>query len=45
VLTALGASGGFDPSIDGPIALAVRREAATASALLGHGALAPDEGA
>ncbi len=45
VLTALGASGGFDPSVDGPIALAVRREAAAASALLGHGALAPDEGA
>ncbi|MGJ7484823.1 IclR family transcriptional regulator [Variovorax sp. LT2P21] len=37
VLTALGASGGFDPSADGPIAAAVRREAAAASALLGHG--------
>lgn len=40
VLTALGASGGFDPSADGPIAAAVRREAAAASALLGHGTAA-----
>ncbi len=37
VLTALGASGGFDPSVDGEIAQAVRREAAAASALLGYG--------
>ena len=36
VLTALGATGGFDPAIDGPVALAVRREAGAASALLGH---------
>ncbi len=40
VLTALGASGGFDPSAEGPIAAAVRREAAAASALLGHGCAA-----
>ncbi|MET0207588.1 MAG: IclR family transcriptional regulator, partial [Burkholderiaceae bacterium] len=35
VITALGASGGFDPSIDGPIAAAVRHEAGAASTLLG----------
>jgi len=35
VITALGATGGFDPSIDGPIAAAVRQEARAASALLG----------
>lgn len=35
VITALGATGGFDPAIDGPIAAAVRREAKAASALLG----------
>ncbi|WPG35986.1 IclR family transcriptional regulator [Variovorax sp. EBFNA2] len=35
VITALGATGGFDPSIDGPIAIAVRREAKAAGALLG----------
>ncbi|AMM24437.1 IclR family transcriptional regulator [Variovorax sp. PAMC 28711] len=35
VITALGASGGFDPSVDGEIATAVRREAQAASALLG----------
>lgn len=35
VLTALGATGGFDPAIDGPIAMAVRREAAATSAILG----------
>jgi DNA-binding IclR family transcriptional regulator len=35
VITALGASGGFDPAIEGPIATAVRREAEAASALLG----------
>ncbi|PLQ00533.1 IclR family transcriptional regulator [Cupriavidus pauculus] len=35
VLTALGATGGFDPSIDGPIGHAVREEAAAISALLG----------
>jgi DNA-binding IclR family transcriptional regulator len=37
-LTALGATGGFDASIDGPIALAVRREARAASRLLGYAA-------
>jgi len=37
VLTALGATGGFDPAIDGPIAAAVRQEARAASAILGHG--------
>ncbi|RQH00151.1 IclR family transcriptional regulator [Paraburkholderia dinghuensis] len=36
VLTALGATGGFDASPDGPIAVALRREAAAASALLGY---------
>ena len=35
-LTALGATGGFDPSPDGPIAQALRREAEAASALLGY---------
>jgi DNA-binding IclR family transcriptional regulator len=35
-LTALGASGGFDASPDGPIAAALRREAAAASAVLGY---------
>jgi DNA-binding IclR family transcriptional regulator len=35
-LTALGATGGFDASPDGPIAVALRREAAGASALLGY---------
>jgi DNA-binding IclR family transcriptional regulator len=36
VLTALGATGGFDASPDGPVAVALRREAAGASALLGY---------
>lgn len=36
VLTALGATGGFDPTPGGPIAEAVRAHAAAASALLGH---------
>ena len=36
VLTALGASGGFDPSAAGPIATAVRREGEAASAQLGR---------
>ncbi|OZI25359.1 IclR family transcriptional regulator [Bordetella genomosp. 7] len=36
VLTALGATGGFDASADGPIAAAVRREARAISTLLGH---------
>ncbi|MEJ1167036.1 IclR family transcriptional regulator [Variovorax sp. CCNWLW186] len=36
VLTALGATGGFDPAVDGPIATAVRREACAASELLGY---------
>lgn len=35
VLTALGATGGFDPSIDGPTGRAVREEAAAISARLG----------
>ncbi|MNT83497.1 hypothetical protein D3C72_2233760 [compost metagenome] len=38
VITALGATGGFDPAIDGPIAIAVRREAKAAGALLGAAA-------
>jgi DNA-binding IclR family transcriptional regulator len=37
VLTALGATGGFDPAVDGVIAQAVRREARAASLQLGHG--------
>lgn len=36
VLTALGATGGFDAAIDGPIATAVRREAMAASAQMGY---------
>lgn len=36
VLTALGATGGFDASVDGPIAHAVRQEAQAMSALLGQ---------
>jgi DNA-binding IclR family transcriptional regulator len=36
VLTALGATGGFDPSPEGAIGLAVRSEAAAASRLLGY---------
>lgn len=36
VLTALGATGGFDASPAGPVADALRREAAAASALLGY---------
>lgn len=36
VLTALGASGGFDASPDGPVGRALRAEAMTASGLLGH---------
>jgi DNA-binding IclR family transcriptional regulator len=36
VLTALGATGGFDASLDGPIGTALHREAAAASALLGY---------
>jgi DNA-binding IclR family transcriptional regulator len=35
-LTALGATGGFDSSIDGPIAAAVRREAQAISVRLGY---------
>jgi len=35
VLTALGATGGLDPSIDGPVGRAVREEAAAISASLG----------
>lgn len=38
VLTALGATGGFDPSIDGPVGRAVRAEAAAISTLLGYAA-------
>lgn len=41
VLTALGATGGFDPSVDGRIAIAVRREAHAASTLLGYTGEAP----
>ena len=40
VMTALGASGGFDPSIDGEIGIAVRHEAAATSWLLGYSATA-----
>ncbi|MFM0201721.1 IclR family transcriptional regulator [Paraburkholderia fungorum] len=40
-LTALGATGGFDSSIDGPIAAAVRREAQAISARLGYVAETP----
>ena len=40
VITALGASGGFDPSIDGAIGLAVQREAAATSQRLGYSAAA-----
>lgn len=36
VLTALGATGGFDASPEGPVGEALRREAAAASALLGY---------
>ncbi|MBO1112841.1 IclR family transcriptional regulator [Bordetella petrii] len=36
VLTALGATGGFDASVDGPIATAVRREAHAISTLMGY---------
>jgi len=43
VITALGATGGFDPSADGAIAMAVRREAHATSLKLGH--VAPDPGA
>ncbi len=42
VLTALGASGGFDPSIDGAIAIAVRREADATSRLLGYSGTTSD---
>jgi len=45
VLTALGATGGFDPAADGPVAAALRREAAAASRLLGHGSAPPAPGA
>jgi DNA-binding IclR family transcriptional regulator len=38
VLTALGATGGFDATPDGPIGRAVRHEAEAASALLGYAA-------
>ncbi|MEK6295872.1 MAG: IclR family transcriptional regulator, partial [Paraburkholderia tropica] len=38
VLTALGATGGFDATPDGPIGRALRDEAAAASALLGYSA-------
>jgi DNA-binding IclR family transcriptional regulator len=36
VLTALGASGGFDPDLDAPISRSVRQEADSASARLGY---------
>ena len=38
VLTALGASGGFDPDLDGPVARSLRLEATAASARLGFAA-------
>ncbi|WP_407851686.1 IclR family transcriptional regulator [Bordetella petrii] len=38
VLTALGATGGFDASVDGRAAVAVRAEARAVSAMLGHDA-------
>ncbi|MGE0798381.1 MAG: IclR family transcriptional regulator [Lautropia sp.] len=41
VLTALGATGGFDASIGGPPAQAVRREAQAASHRLGHAVVVP----
>ena len=41
VITALGASGGFDPSIDGAIGIAVQREADATSRLLGYSGPAP----
>ncbi|MDF3833922.1 IclR family transcriptional regulator [Cupriavidus basilensis] len=44
VITALGATGGFDAAVDGPIAIAVRREAQAASALLGYAAAAGQGG-
>ncbi|MGJ7507115.1 IclR family transcriptional regulator [Variovorax sp. GT1P44] len=42
VITALGASGGFDPSADGPIAAAVRREALATSTKLGYAGPRPE---
>ncbi len=36
VLTALGATGGFDPAIDGPIGTVVREEAVMVSSQLGY---------
>ncbi|MFC5605824.1 IclR family transcriptional regulator [Variovorax soli] len=36
VLTALGATGGFDAAVGGPVAKAVQREAASISAMLGY---------
>jgi len=44
VLTALGASGGFDPDLNGPVARSLRMEAASASARLGYAA-GPDSAA
>lgn len=43
VLTALGATGGFDASLNGPVAVALRRETAAASALLGYVAPGTDD--
>jgi len=40
VITALGASGGFDPSIDGAIGIAVQCEAGATSRLLGYSGMA-----
>jgi DNA-binding IclR family transcriptional regulator len=37
-ITALGATGGFDAAIDGPVATALRHEAALISAELGYAA-------
>lgn len=41
VMTALGATGGFDASEDGPVAQALRREARTVSELLGYAGPVP----
>lgn len=40
VMTALGATGGFDPALDGPIAAALREEALAVSRELGYGGAA-----
>lgn len=40
VMAALGATGGFDPALDGPVALALREEALAVSRELGYGGAA-----